>query len=111
MKKSQLKLFVYDYGKKDILEVLSYLDELKRNRITSISPLIVNDQTVTEVAKQLPMLSRSEMDINGKDILEIANKKSGPWLKETLREVEYAIISGEVVNFKPELKKWVKTRV
>lgn len=109
--KSQLKLFVYDYGKKDILEVLSYLDELKRNRITSISPLIVNDQTVTEVAKQLPMLSRSEMDINGKDILEIANKKSGPWLKETLREVEYAIISGEVVNFKPELKKWVKTRV
>lgn len=109
--KSQLKLFVYDYGKKDILEVLSYLDELKRNRITSISPLIVNAQTVTEVAKQLPMLSRSEMDINGKDILEIANKKSGPWLKETLREVEYAIISGEVVNFKPELKKWVKTRV
>ncbi|NWK85369.1 CCA tRNA nucleotidyltransferase [Staphylococcus sp. GSSP0090] len=109
--KSQLKLFVYDYGKKDILEVLSYLEDLKLNQITSVSPLIVNHQIVTEIAKQLPMTTRSEMDINGKDILEIANKKSGPWLKETLREVECAIISGEVDNFKPELKKWVKTRV
>ncbi|PHK49221.1 CCA tRNA nucleotidyltransferase [Staphylococcus edaphicus] len=109
--KKQLKLFVYDYGKKDILEVLSFLDVLELNQITSISPLILNYESVNEVAKQLPISSRSDMDINGKDILEVTNTTSGPWLKTILREVECAIISGEVCNFKPELKKWVKTRV
>nr|WP_259338969.1 hypothetical protein [Staphylococcus shinii] len=49
--------------------------------------------------------------MNGKDILTVTDKPSGPWLKATLREIERAIIAGEVNNYQPELIKWVKTHV
>jgi len=109
--KAQLKLFVYDYGKTDILKVLAYTHILAENNIAQLSPLILNNTIITNTANQLPILNRGEMDINGKDILEITNKKSGPWLKETLRAIECAIIANEVHNIKPELIKWVKTNV
>lgn len=109
--KLQLKLFVYDYGKEDILEVLSYADTLKVNNIATNSPFIINSRTIVEVAQTLPIHSRKEVDINGKDILTVTDKPSGPWLKATLREIERAIIAGEVNNYQPELIKWVKTHV
>lgn len=109
--KLQLKLFVYDYGKEDILEVLSYADTLKVNNIATNSPFIINSRTIVEVAQTLPIHSRKEVDINGKDILTVTDKPSGPWLKTTLREIERAIIAGEVNNYQPELIKWVKTHV
>lgn len=109
--KLQLKLFVYDYGKKDILEVLSYADTLKLNNVATNSPLIINSRAIIEVAQTLPIHSRKEVDINGKDILTVTDKPSGPWLKSTLREIERAIIAGEVNNYQPELIKWVKTHV
>lgn len=109
--KVQLKLFVYDYGKEDILEVLSYADTLKENQIAINSPFIINSRAIVEMAQVLPIHSRKEMDINGKDILALVDKPSGPWLKSTLREIECAIITGEVNNYKPELIKWVKTHV
>ncbi|WP_436859991.1 CCA tRNA nucleotidyltransferase [Staphylococcus caeli] len=109
--KAQLKLFVYDYGKKDILTVLSYTQTLAENNIAQLSPLILNEKAISNIADQLPISSRDEMDINGKDILEITNKKSGPWLKDTLRAIECAIIADDVQNLKPDLIKWVKTHV
>ncbi|WP_436965724.1 CCA tRNA nucleotidyltransferase [Staphylococcus shinii] len=109
--KLQLKLFVYDYGKEDILKVLSYADTLKVNNIATNSPFIINSRTIVEVAQTLPIHSRKEVDINGKDILTVTDKPSGPWLKTTLREIERAIIAGEVNNYQPELIKWVKTHV
>ncbi|MDW8542199.1 CCA tRNA nucleotidyltransferase [Staphylococcus sp. KG4-3] len=109
--KRQLKLFVYDYGKEDILEVLSYADTFKENQIVTNSPFIINSRAIIEMARVLPIHSRKEMDINGKDILTLVDKPSGPWLKSTLREIECAIITGEVNNIKPELIKWVKTHV
>ncbi len=42
--KVQLKLFVYDYGKEDILEVLSYADTFRENQITTNSPFIINSK-------------------------------------------------------------------
>ena len=77
----------------------------------NVSPLIVNAQSVKEIANQLPIQSRKEIDINGKDLLNLVNKPSGPWLKTALREIECAIIDGDVQNIKPELIKWVKTHV
>ncbi|SCT04555.1 CCA tRNA nucleotidyltransferase [Staphylococcus caeli] len=109
--KAQLKLFVYDYGKKDILNMLSYTQTLAENNIAQLSPLILNEIAISNIADQLPISSRGEMDINGKDILEITNKKSGPWLKDTLRAIECAIIAGDVQNLKPDLIKWVKAHV
>lgn len=109
--KQSLKLFVYDFGKEDILQVLSYERMLNSNNIIKVSPLIFNAASINEISQKLPISSRKEMDINGKDILQVLDKPSGAWLKPILRQVECAILSGEVKNFKPELLKWVKTHV
>ncbi|WP_427704417.1 CCA tRNA nucleotidyltransferase [Staphylococcus sp. Mo2-6] len=109
--KQNLKLFVYDYGKEDILQVLSYERMLNDNNIMKVSPFIFNAASINEVSQKLPISSRKEMDIDGKDILQALDKPSGAWLKSILRQVECAIISDEVKNFKPELLKWVKTHV
>ncbi|WP_426428612.1 CCA tRNA nucleotidyltransferase [Staphylococcus equorum] len=109
--KQSLKLFVYDFGKEDILQVLSYERMLNSNNIINVSPLIFNVASINEISQKLPISSRKEMEINGKDILQVLDKPSGAWLKPILRQVECAILSGEVKNFKPELLKWVKTHV
>ncbi|MCY1038515.1 CCA tRNA nucleotidyltransferase [Staphylococcus nepalensis] len=109
--KSDFKLFVYDYSQKDILNVLTFTTLIVKNNLPNGSPLIVNAQSVKEIANQLPIQSRKEIDINGKDLLNLVNKPSGPWLKTALREIECAIIDGDVQNIKPELIKWVKTHV
>ncbi|MFG6257130.1 CCA tRNA nucleotidyltransferase, partial [Staphylococcus epidermidis] len=39
------------------------------------------------------------------------NKNSGPWLKDTLREIEIAVISNQIVNTKEEILEWVDAHV
>lgn len=54
---------------------------------------------------------QKELAINGKDILNHTNKNSGPWLKDTLREIEIAVISNQIVNTKEEILEWVDAHV
>lgn len=109
--KSDFKILIYDYGEQDIQSILNYMDLHKKNHLPSFSPLIINTQSVKEVSKQLPIQSRKDIDINGKDILEVVNKQSGPWLKTILRDIEIAIIDGDVQNIKSELIRWVNSHV
>lgn len=109
--KSGFKILIYDYGEQDIQSILNYMDLHIKNHLPSFSPLIINTQSVKEVSKQLPIQSRNDIDINGKDILEVVNKQSGPWLKTILRDIEIAIIDGDVQNIKSELIRWVNSHV
>ena len=109
--KSEFKILIYDYGEQDIQSILNYMDLHIKNHLPSFSPLIINTQSVKEVSKQLPIQSRKDIDINGKDILEVVNKQSGPWLKTILRDIEIAIIDGDVQNIKSELIRWVNSHV
>lgn len=109
--KSDFKILIYDYGEQDIQSILDYMDLHIKNHLPSFSPLIINTQSVKEVSKQLPIQSRKDVDINGKDILEVVNKQSGPWLKTILRDIEIAIIDGDVQNIKSELIRWVNSHV
>lgn len=109
--KSDFKILIYDYGEQDIQSILNYMDLHIKNHLPSFSPLIINTQSVKEVSKQLPIQSRKDIDINGKDILEVVNKQSGPWLKTVLRDIEIAIIDGDVQNIKSELIRWVNSHV
>lgn len=56
-------------------------------------------------------IAEKELAINGKDILNHTNKNSGPWLKDTLREIEIAVISNQIVNTKEEILEWVDAHV
>ncbi|UMT81879.1 CCA tRNA nucleotidyltransferase [Staphylococcus roterodami] len=109
--KEQLKMFVYDYDIKLIENVLSASEILMENDIQGYQPLIVNHQTINEINHQLPMNSRKEMSVNGGVIMSHLNKKSGPWLKDVLRQIEIAIVADKVSNQETEILKWVDNHV
>ncbi len=109
--KEQLKLFVYDYGMNNIIDIIAINSILEDNNIKIASPLIFNLQSIKEIDQHLPIRSRRELNINGGDILRITSKKSGPWLKEVLRQIEIDVLTNKVPNLKDELLKWVKENV
>ncbi|MCD8878651.1 CCA tRNA nucleotidyltransferase [Staphylococcus kloosii] len=109
--KQQLKLLIYDYGLHYNLTILSYSETLKQNEITLPSPIIYNEQLIREVAHEMPINNRLDIDISGKDLIDSLQQRSGPWIKEALRNIEIAIIDGQLTNFKPKILEWVKEHV
>ncbi|EOD3979937.1 CCA tRNA nucleotidyltransferase [Staphylococcus aureus] len=109
--KEQLKMFVYDYDTNLIKNVLVAADVLKANDIQGHEPLIVNLQTIDETLHRLPMHNRKDMMVNGGVLMAHLNAKSGPWLKDVLRQIEIAIVTGKVSNEETEILKWVDNHV
>ncbi|HEI6539491.1 TPA: CCA tRNA nucleotidyltransferase [Staphylococcus aureus] len=109
--KEQLKMFVYDYDTNLIKNVMVAADVLKANDIQGHEPLIVNIQTIDETLHRLPMHNRKDMMVNGGVLMAHLNAKSGPWLKDVLRQIEIAIVTGKVSNEETEILKWVDNHV
>ncbi|MBR9468467.1 CCA tRNA nucleotidyltransferase [Staphylococcus aureus] len=109
--KEQLKMFVYDYDTNLIKNVMVAADVLKANDIQGHEPLIVNLQTIYETLHHLPMHYRKDMMVNGGVLMAHLNAKSGPWLKDVLRQIEIAIVTGKVSNEETEILKWVDNHV
>ncbi|HDC3457583.1 TPA: CCA tRNA nucleotidyltransferase [Staphylococcus aureus] len=109
--KEQLKMFVYDYDTNLIKNVMVAADVLKANDIQGHEPLVVNLQTIDETLHRLPMHNRKDMMVNGGVLMAHLNAKSGPWLKDVLRQIEIAIVTGKVSNEETEILKWVDNHV
>lgn len=109
--KQELKLLVYDYGLRNNLTILSYSETFKQNNISLPSPLIFNNQLLQQIAQQLPIKNRQELDISGKDLIDNFDQGSGPWIKDALRHIEIAIIDGNLTNYKPKILEWVNEHV
>ncbi|MDM6565189.1 CCA tRNA nucleotidyltransferase [Staphylococcus aureus] len=109
--KEQLKMFVYDYDTNLIKNVMVAADVLKANDIQGHEPLIANLQTIDETLHRLPMHNRKDMMVNGGVLMAHLNAKSGPWLKDVLRQIEIAIVTGKVSNEETEILKWVDNHV
>ncbi|EWT79134.1 CCA-adding enzyme [Staphylococcus aureus H47224] len=109
--KEQLKMFVYDYDTNLIKNVMVAADVLKANDIQGHEPLIVNLQTIDETLHRLPMHNRKDMMVNGGVLMAHLNAKNGPWLKDVLRQIEIAIVTGKVSNEETEILKWVDNHV
>ncbi|WP_422123401.1 CCA tRNA nucleotidyltransferase [Planococcus sp. X10-3] len=56
--------------------------------------------------ENLPVRSKSELAVNGHDLMEWMEKKPGPWLKELLEEIERKIVFSELENDKEKIKGW-----
>ena len=109
--KQSLITLVYDYNLNDIEILLSLHHLLKQNGLTTANHLIINEISIHEANEKLPIHCRKELAINGKDLLNHTNKNSGPWLKDTLREIEIAVISNQIANTKEEILEWVDAHV
>ncbi|QWU44397.1 MULTISPECIES: CCA tRNA nucleotidyltransferase [Bacillus] len=56
----------------------------------------------------LPIKNRQEMNVTGNDLLSWADKKPGPWVAEMLQNIEKAIVQGDVVNKKENIREWLQ---
>ncbi|MED5075327.1 CCA tRNA nucleotidyltransferase, partial [Anoxybacillus geothermalis] len=58
----------------------------------------------------LPIKTKGELAVNGKDVIEWAGKPAGPWVKETLDAIWRAVVNGEVENEKERIYEWLMER-
>ncbi|MEK3886049.1 CCA tRNA nucleotidyltransferase [Bacillus sp. FSL K6-3431] len=65
--------------------------------------------TLNAKFKRLSILSREQIVISGKDILDWTGRKGGPWMKELLIDLEKAILTSKVKNNKEDIKRWIET--
>ena len=54
----------------------------------------------------LPIESKSDLAVNGRDLMDWTGKKPGPWLKEVLGKIERQIVFSEMENQKDKIKEW-----
>ncbi|MBI5975367.1 CCA tRNA nucleotidyltransferase [Staphylococcus canis] len=106
-----LSQFVYDFGLDLALEVSALRNTLEANAIQLPSQSIFHADSIRNAFNALPIQNRKMLNINGKDLMESLNKKSGPWLKTVLRELECAVVQNYVDNSKQEMIEWVKSNV
>lgn len=109
--KDQLKLVVYDFDMTLIESIISCRDLLIANGLATGHPLIVNQQSISEIYDLLPIHQRKEMAVNGGTLMTHLNQTSGPWIKDVLRQIECAIITNKVKNSEIEILKWVDNHV
>ncbi|MEZ0482805.1 CCA tRNA nucleotidyltransferase [Planococcus sp. SSTMD024] len=63
-------------------------------------------EAVKEHQEALPIRSKSELAANGRDLMEWAGKKAGPWLKEWTLHIEKAVVERRLANDKERIKDW-----
>lgn len=109
--KKQLRTYIYDYGAKEAKMCFLLQESLIANDIAAASPLIFNMQTIEEIAQQLPIRQRNELDVTGKDLMSHTELKGGKWVKHALRELELAVVNEQVINQHKALLEWMDQHV
>lgn len=109
--KTELRQFVYDFGETLCRELLDMQALLETNAISQPSKLIFNAETVSEIWQTLAITHRQQLAIDGKVLMQTFDKKAGPWLKDTLRRAECAVVQQQVTNTEQEIIEWVKGNV
>lgn len=84
---------LYKYG----LYICSLAAEIKK----------IPKKIVTKKYNDLPIHSISDLDINGKDIMDILNKKSGSYIKDILKDLENKVLNKEIQNKYDSLKSYI----
>ncbi|WP_075617694.1 CCA tRNA nucleotidyltransferase [Paenisporosarcina indica] len=62
---------------------------------------------LVHLKKSLPIQSIRELAVTGQDIMEWFDKPGGPWLKETLTQIERAVLHQKVTNDATYIKEWL----
>jgi tRNA nucleotidyltransferase (CCA-adding enzyme) len=92
---------LYTSGSTIILSVEKLYHVLKGNKENETIQKWLN------LYEGLPIKNRSEIDVNGVELMAWFNQKGGPWLKETLSTIEQAILDRKIVNDKRKIKEWL----
>ncbi|MDR1568401.1 MAG: CCA tRNA nucleotidyltransferase [Streptococcaceae bacterium] len=85
---------VYSYGLSDCLAIEALADSLGQRR---------DDEQIRQLFAALPIHHKTDLAINGTDILAVLDKKQGSWLGEVLSELEYQVLHGRLDNRRQDL--------
>ncbi|MEG9297899.1 CCA tRNA nucleotidyltransferase [Mangrovibacillus sp. Mu-81] len=77
------------------------------NCLHSISPSSIGK--LKDEFESLPIKSREELNVTGRDLMQWTGRKGGPWIKEVLGNIEMAILHGEVRNEHEMIRRWIET--
>lgn len=61
---------------------------------------------IVQKKNALAIQSRSEIVVNGRDLIEWSGKKSGPWLKMVIDKMVDEILLNKLVNDRQKIKDW-----
>ncbi|KGX92142.1 tRNA CCA-pyrophosphorylase [Pontibacillus halophilus JSM 076056 = DSM 19796] len=64
--------------------------------------------SVGKLFKELPIKSRADLAVDGKDIKELfPDEKPGPWIQNLLNDIEYHVLLGQLQNDRNTIREWV----
>ncbi|WP_445492228.1 CCA tRNA nucleotidyltransferase [Niallia sp. 03133] len=104
-----LKVQVYPWTAKDLYEAtlpIAYSSEKVSNVFLQKK---IDLQLLKESYEKLPIKSRQDLALTGRDVMAWSNKPSGPWIKELLEVVEQAVLTKKVQNEKSVIKEWLQS--
>lgn len=62
---------------------------------------------ITNAFHKLPITSKTELAVTGRDLLEWTDKPAGPWVSTELENIENAVVSNKVKNDKQAIRGWI----
>jgi tRNA nucleotidyltransferase (CCA-adding enzyme) len=69
----------------------------------------VNFDNIQAIDLLLPIHQKSDLAINGKDILAILDRKQGVWIGKLINDLEFRVLHGDLVNQKEVLISYIQT--
>lgn len=66
----------------------------------------ISNETLAANKCALPIQSRQDLAVNGKDLIEWSGVKSGPWTGEWIGKIEHAVLHGRCENNPVKIKEW-----
>jgi len=77
--------------------------------VTSIAAEIlgINKKIIVRIQNNLPIKSKDDINITTKEIIDVVNKKPGPWLKQIYNDIEIKIITSKLKNDKDKIIEYI----
>ncbi|MBP2241352.1 tRNA nucleotidyltransferase (CCA-adding enzyme) [Cytobacillus eiseniae] len=93
---------IYHAGKEAVLAV-----EKLFNTIHKITEGTKHVERLIDQYESLAIKNRSELQVTGTDLQTWFQRTPGPWIKETINQVEEAVINQKISNHKESIKEWL----
>lgn len=69
-------------------------------------PLPYSIEEIQQRKMIIPLASPKDIVVNGNDLMEWAERKRGPWLKEVIEKLTVALVNGEIQNDRKHIRDW-----
>ncbi|MED4123887.1 CCA tRNA nucleotidyltransferase [Halalkalibacterium halodurans] len=70
----------------------------------------VHEEELRQLWSSLPIQTRTELAVTGRDVMAHFQKKGGPWLADTLADIEEAVLLKHIENEKKSIIQWLEER-